>query len=171
MKGTNVVSLVSPHEGEWATTVGDDVSLGVKITTFPDGQRDLRILHAPVYPTARIEARLRNFSDLDLLIMAKRSLDDLGVEQVDLRCPYLPGARSDRRFGKGGTRYLADVVAPIINALGFREVVVWDPHSDVAENVVGRFRNLTEAERLIAKELGCTLEVVDCFPSTVPQHA
>ena len=178
MKGMNVVSLVSPSEDLVMDSPDGDVSLGVKITTFPDGQRDLRIVNLPVHDTARIDARLRNFSDLDLLIMAKRSLDDLGVKEVDLKCPYLPGARSDRRFGKGGTRYLAEVVAPIINALGFRVVVVWDPHSDVAENVVAKMAKVPFHEvfagrlsrfdhpMLASPDAGATKKVYDVASAT-----
>lgn len=113
---------------------------GVRVITYPDGQRELRLSPPVVMPTVKkfeVVARTQHFGDLELVIMAKRSLDaEYPGAPVDLYIPYLPGARSDRRFTKGGVRYLAEVIAPVINRLGFRRVKVVDPHSDVAENVV-----------------------------------
>jgi ribose-phosphate pyrophosphokinase len=70
---------------------------------------------------------------LELIICAKKVLDNLGTPQVILHVPYFLGARSDRRFEEGTVHYLKEVICPIINSLKFDAVVVLDPHSDVLE--------------------------------------
>ena len=62
-------------------------------------------------------------------------------QDVILKMPYVPGGRSDRMFRDGGTRYVSQVVSPVINSLGFAEVVVYDPHSYVIENCIERCKH------------------------------
>ncbi len=130
-----IIDLTDPHEEHRK----DPARPGIKVTTYPDGQRDLRLMHPTQPGPYKINVRARNFSDLELVIMAKRALDCEGLgKDVTLFMPYIPGARSDRRFAEGGVRYLTDVIAPIVNSLEFSRVVALDPHSDVSENVIHR---------------------------------
>lgn len=142
------VNLARPSEES------TESNLGVKIISYPDGQRELRLSEViPSWAASaqvkhfEITARTQQFADLELVIMARRSIAATHPDAaVDLYIPYLPGARSDRRFAKGGVKYLAEVIAPIINRLGFRRVKVVDPHSDVAENVVDGLEKVTFQE-------------------------
>jgi ribose-phosphate pyrophosphokinase len=111
-----------------------------EISKFPDGQQDLKITGGPIpMESVTIKSHFQSFKDLELIICAKKSLDGMGVSDVNLYIPYMLGARSDRRFSNGGNSYLKDVVAPIINSLGFKLVTCFDPHSDVSEAVINNF--------------------------------
>jgi len=117
----------------------------IKVTQYPDGQQDLRILAMPsrLEEESMICARMNSFRDIELIILAKRALENMGwTKPVSLYCPYLLGGRSDRLFASGGVRYIKDVVAPIINSLGFSRVTVMDPHSDVMENTIDRLEKI-----------------------------
>jgi len=126
-----------------------------KTISYPDGQQDIQILgvrnHVPNCDgytdfeplnlntylkkhsiTCRIVSRFNSFKDLELIICATKALRREGAREISLYIPYLLGARSDRQFTKGGTSYLVDVIAPIINSLNFCSVTVMDVHSDVA---------------------------------------
>jgi ribose-phosphate pyrophosphokinase len=117
-----------------------------KISNFPDGQQDVTIHdHFMIQSVitdrtpVKIVSRLNSFSHLELIICATKALRGLGIKEIHLYVPYLLGARSDRRFVKGGTSYLRDVLAPVINSLQFESVSVLDPHSDVAEACINNF--------------------------------
>jgi ribose-phosphate pyrophosphokinase len=94
-----------------------------------------------------------NFRGSDDLIDLMLVKDALGAAYTQynvrwiLEMPYVPYARQDRRmrFGEAASLYL---ISHIINALGFDEVQVVDPHSDVTEAL---FHNL------------CVMEQWECF--------
>jgi ribose-phosphate pyrophosphokinase len=113
-------------------------TLKYQISRFPDGQQSITLLNSHHFWTLKdaavqIRSRLNSFTDLELIICAKKALDGVGVRQVVLHVPYFLGARSDRKFQEGSIHYLKDVICPIINSLNFDAVVVLDPHSDVLE--------------------------------------
>lgn len=122
-------------------------NISFKVSSFPDGQQDVTILSSvnsdiPINNgislneikkhDVKILSRFNSFKDLELIIASTKALRRLGVKTIHLYVPYLLGARSDRQFVNGGTSYLVDVIAPIINSLGFESVTVIDVHSDVA---------------------------------------
>lgn len=121
----SILNLVHPTTG----------TLPYKINNYPDGQKDIVILEQPGN-IVEIYSRLNSFSDLELIICANVALKIMKVKEIHLNIPYIMGARSDRKFQDGGTRYLSKVIAPIINAQGFETVTIIDPHSDVVENVI-----------------------------------
>lgn len=112
-----------------------------KISKFPDGQQSIQL--ESVHPNrtldlisnepCKIKSRLNNFSDLELIICATKALRNLGVQHIELYIPYLTGARSDRKFLKGGVNYIRDVISPILNSLNFKTIYILDAHSDVVE--------------------------------------
>jgi len=109
-----------------------------KISKFPDGQQDVTITKmgavTPVKPVNEviIKSSFNNFKDFELIICATKALRNLKVEKIHLYIPYILGARSDRKFLEGGTSYLRDVIAPILNAQNYTTVTCIDAHSDVA---------------------------------------
>lgn len=112
-----------------------------EVSSFPDGQQDLRILETTLrYITVTIKSRFNSFKDLELIICATKALKRLGATVIHLEIPYILGARSDREFQVGGTSYLVDVVTPIINAQGYTTVTALDPHSDVAAACINNFK-------------------------------
>jgi ribose-phosphate pyrophosphokinase len=116
----------------------DKSDIKYRITHFPDGQHDIVLdttpFTDPINPITdhvNVQARFNSWAHLEIIVCAVKALRAMGIEHIQLFVPYLLGARSDRRFHKGGTNYLAEVVAPVINSLELSRVVVMDPHSDV----------------------------------------
>jgi ribose-phosphate pyrophosphokinase len=119
-----------------------------KISSFPDGQQDIQLLDAvsihsslnPKKDMVEIRSRFNSFKDLEIIICATKALRNLGVKEIHLYVPYVMGARSDRQFVEGGTSYLRDVIAPILNSLEFESVTCIDVHSDVAAACINRLK-------------------------------
>ena len=118
---------------------------------FPDGQQNVNFEGMQVglikgYTNPKfitpieIKSRLNNWLDLELITCAVASLRELDVTEIHLHVPYIIGARSDRKFEEGGNNYVKHVIAPAINNLKFRSVTCIDPHSDVLEACINRFR-------------------------------
>jgi ribose-phosphate pyrophosphokinase len=127
-----------------------------KVSQFPDGQQDIIIekyfdetdgesvwLEKIHKESIQIKSRFNSFKDLELIICATKALRRLRVKEIHLYIPYLLGARSDRQFVEGGTSYLVDTVAPVINSLGFESVTMMDVHSDVGMAVINNSKNET----------------------------
>ena len=111
------------------------------ISKFPDGQQtiDINDVEHLNSENIKIYSRIRSFRDLEIIIGANQILRTAAVASVSLYVPYFLGARSDRRFKKGGINYLKNVIAPIINSQNFNEVRIMDPHSDVLEACINNF--------------------------------
>ena len=161
-----------------------------EVSKYPDGQRTLDITshvtelgftkHAKdtfwIPAPVQISSRFNNFEDLNLIITTNQALKRLGVKEVHLYIPYLLSARADRLFKEGGTSYLVDVVAPILNAQGFESITCMDVHSDVAaaciknlkESSIGRFGLTKWALSHIYTEGKLTVDVSDKFVLVSP---
>lgn len=131
-----ILDLVYPEKSE----------ISYKISKFPDGQQtiDLKNLDTPLIDkVVVIKSRLNSFRDLELIVCAKQALDNLDATSVRLYVPYFLGARSDRQFQPGGSNYLKQVICPIINAQKFSNVTVMDPHSDVLEACIEKYKKIS----------------------------
>lgn len=121
-----------------------------QVSKFPDGQQSVTILDSVVGTTLytlinqnqdiQIKSRLNDFRDLELIICTNAALKNLGLTNIHLYTPYFIGGRSDRKFETGGVNYLKDVISPIINSQEFKSVTILDPHSDVIEATINRFK-------------------------------
>lgn len=118
----------------------DPSSLKWKLTRFPDGQRSINV-EKPTEDVL-IKSRMTSFIDIELIICAVAVLRDYGIQNIHLFAPYMLGARSDRKFTDDGPNYLKDVVAPIINNLGFKSVTVVDAHSKACEAHIKNLINI-----------------------------
>ena len=77
-----------------------------------------------------ITHRLNSFNNLGLLCIAVDALKRMGATIDTLIIPYFPAARQDRVM-VDGEPLTVKVYADIINSLGFKKVVILDPHSEV----------------------------------------
>lgn len=142
------------------------------VSRFPDGQqnitinplwdykisvpggRDFAFCKPPTYDVpVELVTRINNFGHLELVIAAVACLRNLGVKRIHLFVPYVLGARSDRQFEEGGNNYVKQVIAPIINMLGFETVIATDPHSNVLEACINNFKKLSN-EKLVRFAIG-----------------
>lgn len=126
------------NEGDEASEIKTDIRF--KLKKFPDGQTDIIINPEDVDRNVpvQITSHFNSWEDMVKIICARVALNKLKVKEIHLYIPYILGARSDRRFEKGGTSYLVDVVAPTLNLQNFESVTCVDAHSDVAQGCINR---------------------------------
>jgi ribose-phosphate pyrophosphokinase len=104
----------------------------VFITWFPDSQQDAWVDPIKIEKDDKIEIqhRINSFQDIEILLCITAALKRIGCKDIGVFIPYLLGGRSDRQFKKGGTSYLKDIIAPIINSQNYSYVSVLDPHNE-----------------------------------------
>lgn len=156
-----------------------DSDIKYTISKFPDGQQDIVLdtNGAEISGTTefaqwsfpiQIKSRFNSFEDLELIICAAKALRRLGTERIHLYIPYLLGSRSDRRFQQGGTSYLVDIIAPILNAQNFDSVTVCDAHSDVAAACINK---LIVRDNLVLAEWALDQIITDEHPILISPDA
>jgi len=86
-------------------------------------------------------------SDVELieLLFLVDALKREGREVNELLIPYFPSARQDR-VANPGEAFTLKVVADLVNSIGAKQVIVFDPHSDVVAALVNNVKVVTQAE-------------------------
>jgi len=143
-----------------------------EVSHFPDGQQQVNLIiksslkEIGMITPVTIKARLNNFTDLELIICAVRSLRNLRFRHINLYVPYFLGSRSDRQFAEGSNNYIKEVIAPIINNLKLDSVTVMDPHSDVLEACLNNFHKLSNVDlvKFFMEDIRFSQEIVLVSP-------
>lgn len=108
--------------------------------SFPGGERHVR-LPQPLgneFVSWVIDARLYSAEGvMDLLLLTDALRRSSPGTPVKLVLPYVPYARQDR-VALAGEALSAKVFCSLINAQGYSEVVIVDPHSDVVSALLDR---------------------------------
>lgn len=132
----------------------------INITRFPDGTSQVWKLDS-VGDTATVRWRFQSEDEVIHLAQLAALLDSMGVSKT-LEIDYLPYARQDKPIGNDST-FALRVFAPMLNAMGWKEVVLHDPHSEIAEALIERTRVSYFAHEavLCMKATGADLL---CFP-------
>lgn len=114
-------------------------------TTFPGGESCIRVPFSFTRDkNVEIQFDFENngeLFDLALLVDSLRRLHP--YTEISLRMPYVPYARQDRVCNRGESLSIK-VVADFINSLGFKRVIITDPHSDVTTAL---FNNVSVIEQ------------------------
>jgi ribose-phosphate pyrophosphokinase len=114
-----------------------------EVSQFPDSQQAITLGDSFLAGSdCVINTRLSSWKDLELLICTNQALKEAGVDNVHIKIAYLLGARSDRKFVNGSSNYIKTVLAPVINSQNFASVTVLDPHSDVVEACINKFKKV-----------------------------
>lgn len=108
---------------------------------FPGGEWHLRVPEAETPAHAVLTGC--DMNDLAVLGLWADWVHSLGGRAI-AHIPYLPAARADR-----GLPFGARVYADFINSIGLDEVVVFDPHSQVAPELIANVR-IVESTDIIA---------------------
>lgn len=110
---------------------------------FSGGEVHARIDDLPIgSQRILISHRVNSSDDLMLVLLVAEAVRGRMPEvTLDLYMPYVPYARQDRRMVPGDPLSIR-VVADLINACRFGQVLVLDPHSDVTTAVIDRCRPL-----------------------------
>lgn len=109
----------------------------VRRFSFPGGERQVVVDNPGRYNGLR--ANIRNANDLMDVVLTTDALKQGGCRLEQLVLPYLPYAQQDR-YTEPGVALSARVFADIVNSLGYQEVVVFEPHSDVAPALIKNCR-------------------------------
>lgn len=122
---------------------------------FPGGEVHVRI----TYPSNTVEADIRSSADVMLLLLMCDALKRMGMPVVNLMIPYFPYARQDRVCNNGES-FSLKVMADLINFLGAKSVLIYDPHSDVTPALINNCtvvpqHKIVEPEILEGKTLIC----------------
>lgn len=88
---------------------------------------------------------------MQLLLLTDALRHQAPQARYELVMPYLPYGRQDR-IANPGEPLSVKVFANLINSLGYDQVVVMDPHSDVGPALLDRVRVVT-AQRMVAEVL------------------
>jgi ribose-phosphate pyrophosphokinase len=104
---------------------------------FPGGERHIELGGPPPFSTNEpLTAHLRTPSDIFDLMLADNIMRRWGeLKPQVLYVPYLPYARQDRHT-TDSSPYSLQVIAGILNGLDFKNVVIYEPHSKTAEDLI-----------------------------------
>jgi ribose-phosphate pyrophosphokinase len=110
----------------------------VPVTVFPDKTSQVWKLDPSHLNTtfAQINWYFENEGELMQVAQLKDLLDSYGTE-VRLTLKYLPYGRQDKEVSNVAT-FALHSFARIVNSLNFSEVVIVDPHSEIALNLINR---------------------------------
>lgn len=124
--------------------------VGVTVFDFPGGEVGVKVdtgttksLCVASFQT--IVARIQSSRDLMVLVMLTDALRRIDETPIHLVMPYVPYARQDR-VCVHGEPFSLKVFANIINALDYKTVTVFDPHSDVVGAVIDRLTVISQKE-------------------------
>lgn len=122
--------------------IGDLIFSGGEVHITLQGLTLKRLAEKPSDPVL-VKARLNSSDNIMRLVMLNDALKRQTSNPRDLYIPYFPYARADRVMpGGGGDALGVRAFADIINGMGFRRVMVTDPHSNVVEAVVNNCVNI-----------------------------
>jgi len=117
---------------------GTDNEVLFESFTFSGGEPHIKILtDLSAVKTLKISTRVKSFNDMGLLVLAVDAVKRMGVEELHLMLPYMPGARQDRLM-VSGEPLSVKVYAEMINTMNFKSVHVFDPHSEVTPALLER---------------------------------
>ncbi|MEX3984132.1 ribose-phosphate diphosphokinase [Paraburkholderia sp. EG287A] len=112
--------------------------LALKSLKFPGGEQHVTVDVSVPADELFIQAHVHNSDDVMALLMTTDALRRAYIgAPLTLELPYIPYARQDR-VANPGEALSARVFCDLINAQGYRRVVVQDPHSDVVTSLLDR---------------------------------
>lgn len=127
---------------------------------FGSGENHLQILTPS---SNRVEIMFRYSGDQSMmqLLLLTDALRRQGATEIDLFVPYFPGARQDRVCNQGEP-LSAKVYADLVNQQQYRQVTVFDPHSDVVVALLNQVRVIKNHQFIkdVVVELGADLILI-----------
>jgi ribose-phosphate pyrophosphokinase len=125
---------------------------------FSGGECHVSIADIAIDGTVNISADLYNSDDVMRLIMTVDAIRQIIADaNIHLKIPYFPYARQDRvcNFGEA---FAAQVMTKLINSLKCASVTVYDPHSQVIEELLDNCIVITQAQIVENSQLGATIK-------------
>jgi ribose-phosphate pyrophosphokinase len=127
---------------------------------FGSGENHLQVL-TPSSNQVEIMFRYSGDQSMMQLLLMTDALRRQGANEIDLFIPYFPGARQDR-VCNSGEPLSVKVYADLINQQQYRQVTVFDPHSDVVVALLNRVRVIKNHQFIkdVVAEIGTDLILV-----------
>lgn len=123
---------------------------GVYINKFPNGESRIETEGLKIEKENIIKLKFEDDKDIASLIFLKGHLDDLGLE-TSLELLYIPYSRMDRT--EGLNIFTLKYFARLINSLNFKEVKVYEAHSDVSLALIDKVKNIEMTKVLVQSVL------------------
>jgi ribose-phosphate pyrophosphokinase len=123
-------------------------SIKATIIEFPSGiEPHIKITECSAHKSdpVIITCRVRSMNDIVLLALANDALKRLGFTDISCFIPYLPFARQDRVMVSGEPLSIK-VISDIINLQGFKNVYLFDVHSDVSMALINNSKSISNVE-------------------------
>lgn len=92
----------------------------------------------------------------------KQLLEAYGHSHSTLRIKYLPYGRQDKDVGNDAT-FALHTFAKLLNAVGFYEVIIHDPHSKIALDLIKNSRAVYPTADIM-KAMAATNTTIVCYP-------
>lgn len=116
--------------------------LAFKTFIFPDSQPHFVLeTYERDFTTATIESSIKNPTELFQVLLAADVLRQHGFSELNLDIRYLLGARMDRAISSLEP-YTLQVVARVLNGVGFSRIRILDVHSEVATKLIRNSSNV-----------------------------
>ncbi len=118
--------------------------------TFSGGEEHIQINVSEIsedVSSIRVIAQLNSSENVMRLFMLKDAIDRMlgnSVKKI-VEIRYFPYARQDRVCNKGEA-FGVKVMANMVNAMNFDEVIIWDAHSDVTPALIDNVINVPQYE-------------------------
>jgi ribose-phosphate pyrophosphokinase len=113
----------------------NEKSIAFESFIFNGGEPHIKITDSNIGNEVTITHRVNSFNDFGLLLIATDALRRMDVKIINVFIPYFPAARQDRVMISGESLSVK-VYADILNAQGYNQVTVYDPHSEVTPAVL-----------------------------------
>ena len=122
-------------------------NINIDVFTFPGGEPHVKLdTFKEELPGAKvnISVRLNSFNDLGKLLILCDAIKNLKGSINTIYIPYFPGARQDKKVI--AEAFTVKIYADIINNLGANEIVICDPHSEVAPGLLNNVKILSQED-------------------------
>lgn len=122
-------------------TIDLNKGTGARLILFPDQQPHVVAEGIDPGDDVMVICSITDSVKLVQLLQTANALDHLSAHKKTLVIPYLMAARYDRLMVPGDSFDL-EVVAKLINSMGFEQVLLWDVHSSVATGLIEKSVNI-----------------------------
>lgn len=130
--------------------------------TFPGGEEHVRLSEVQIGAKTSVYASLKSSKDVMALLLTIDAIYRTRPDtQISLMIPYIPYARQDRVCNVGESLSIK-VMARLINQLQCHEVVMVDPHSDVAPALIDKARVIHQADIIVNTEMAAFIRDNNC---------
>ncbi len=137
-------------------------SKGVRFILFPDNQPHVIVDLVTKSDEVTVICSITNSLKMMHLLQTANAIDHLNARKKLLVIPYLMGARYDRVMANGDSCDI-EVIASLINACQFEQVILFDVHSELSLRLI---RNSTHINNRQLVELYDREDAVVICPDT-----